>query len=64
MKKPAVVLFLFMTKVFERSEGIGFKKGEGIKFEEMAQGEEGYDGSEAHGGNFDGQGDKSVKRGG
>jgi len=64
VKKPAVVLFLFMAKVFERSKGIGFNKGEGIKFEEMAQGKEGDHGCEAHGGDFDGQGNKSLERGG
>jgi hypothetical protein len=56
--------FLFSGEFFKGTYGIGFKKGEGIKFEEMAQGEEGDDGSEAHDGDFDGQGNKSVKRGG
>ena len=56
--------FLFSGEFFKGTDGIGFKKGEGIKSEEMAQGEEGDDGSEAHGSNFDGQSNKSVKRGG
>jgi len=53
--------FLFSGEFFKGTDGIGFKKGEGIKFEEMAQGEEGDDGSEAHGGDFDGQGNKSME---
>ena len=56
--------FLFSGEFFKGTDGIGFKKGEGIKFEEMAQGEEGDDGSEAHGGDLDGQSNKSVERGG
>ena len=56
--------FLFSGDFFKGINGIGFKKGEGIKFEEMAQGKEGNDRSEAHGGNFDGQGNKSLERGG
>ena len=46
--------FLFSGEFFKGTDGIGFKKGEGIKFEEMAQGEEGDNGCEAQRGDFDG----------
>ena len=56
--------FLFSGEFFNGTNGIGFEKGEGIKLEEMAQGEEGDDGSEAHSSNFDSQGNKRAERGG
>ena len=56
--------FLFSGEFFKGADGIGFEESEGIKLKEMAQGEEGDDGREAHSGDFDGQGNKSVKRGG
>ena len=56
--------FLFSGEFFKGTDGVGFEESEGIKLKEMAQGEEGDDGSEAHGSNFDGQGNKSLKRGG
>jgi len=53
-----------MYEFFENAKGIRFDEGEGFELEEMAQGEERDDGSEAHGGDFDGQRNKSLERGG